>query len=86
MMHRALPGDNKLDPVEFLDVVSRLGVDALHELAAVYLDVKYAALLSSPSGDDMTKYSLARAQGVREFVRWISETRDEVRELMERKQ
>jgi len=42
--------------------------------------------LSSPSGDDMTKYSLARAQGVREFVRWISETRDEVRELMERKQ
>lgn len=86
MMHRSLPGDSKLDPVEFLDITSRLGFEALHELAAVYLDVKYAALLSSPSGDDMTKYSLARAQGVREFVRWISETRDEVRELMERKQ
>lgn len=84
MMRRSLPGDNKLDPVEFLDITSRLGFDALHELAAVYLDVKYAALLSSPSGDDMTKYSLARAQGVREFVRWIEETRDEVRELMER--
>lgn len=78
MMRRSLPGDNKLDPVEFLDITSRLGFDALHELAAVYLDVKYAALLSSPSGDDMTKYSLARAQGVREFVRWISETRDEL--------
>ena len=63
MMHRSLPGDNKLDPVEFLDITSRLGFEALHELAAVYLDVKYAALLSSPSGDDMTKYSLARAQG-----------------------
>lgn len=83
MMHRRLPGDNKLDPVEFLDITSKLGFEALHELAAVYLDVKYAALLSSPSGDEMTKYSLARAQGVREFVRWIQETRDEVRSAME---
>ena len=23
MMHRSLPGDNKLDPVEFLDITSR---------------------------------------------------------------
>ncbi len=39
MMHRSLPGDSKLDPVEFLDITSRLGFEALHELAAVDLDV-----------------------------------------------
>ena len=83
MIERSLPGEYKMDPVEFLDVSGRLGMKELHELAALFLDVKYAALLSA-SKEESAILPLARAQGVREFVRWISETRDEIRETMER--
>ena len=75
-----LPGDLSVDEHEFREALRRTGYDGLVHLASIWLDCKYAHLLSCEPGTDYATLELARAQGVSRFLRWIEERKRELDE------
>lgn len=77
---RGLPGELAVDEREFRDALRRVGLDGLIDLASIWLDAKYAQLLSVEPGTEYATLELARAQGVSRFLRWIEERKRELDE------